>query len=139
MKNDIHKGISHRCSRANAYKLSLVLVFIFVFIQSSLSQNFIAGKQKLIRIKINRIFSYSIPSNLGTGFQWTIIDTSVFKVKDHTSKSNGISAKYTDTEIFKLIGTAKGLYKLRFMLLRPFDKVPDTANAKVIVQKIKIK
>lgn len=87
----------------------------------------------------NKVFSYSIPSNLGTGFQWTLKDTSKVKILDHFAKSNGTKSAYTDMEVFKLKCGIKGKHTLMFYYLRPFYKIIDTSNVKVLYQKIRVK
>ncbi len=91
-----------------------------------------------LMIKKNKTFLFSLPSNLGQGYQWTLLDTTHFKILDHKAVSNPNKEESTDLEIFKLKGEKKGTYMLHFYYLRPFDEKPDTSSAKKISQPITI-
>jgi len=89
---------------------------------------------------VNQPITLKIPSNLGTGHQWILPDTSKFGILEHTSITNPDTSESTDLEIFKLMPKQKkGLYRITFYSMRPFDKNPDTANAKKIIKAIALK
>ncbi|WP_293307584.1 hypothetical protein [Pedobacter sp. UBA5917] len=86
------------------------------------------------------IIELELPSNLGQGYQWSLIDTSKFAVAEHTSSSNPNPKISTDLEKFKLRSKSKkGVFHLIFYSLRPFDPLTDTINAVKIYKTIVLK
>jgi hypothetical protein len=87
--------------------------------------------------RVNRNFYFTIPSNLGQGYQWKLVDTSIVRIRAHSAKANPHPEASTDLETFTLCAAKRGRVTLSFYLLRPF--APDTAGAKNLIRSILIK
>jgi len=101
--------------------------------------SYIYNAARTILVRPRQTFRLSIPSNLGSGYQWVLVDTSYAKVLSHTSVQNPHRKESTDLEVFTLRPLKKGRTGLVFYNLRPFDANKDTLAAKKIIQKIKIR
>ena len=95
--------------------------------------------KKTITVYKKHWFYFSIPANLGTGYQWKMFDKTKFKVLSRTSKLNPDSLQSVDLETFKVQPLKKGKFKLRFYYVRVFETPIDIAHADKIIQKINIK
>ena len=114
------------------------ILFLSVMLLSFKHKHYYPSKKTIIIYK-KKWFSFSLPSNSGTGYQWEMYDTTNFKLMSHTSKSNPDILQSSDLEIFKLRPLKKGNFQLCFYCIRIFETPVDTVNAKKIIQKIIIK
>lgn len=114
------------------------ILFLSVLLMSFKHKQYSPSK-KTINIYKKHRFYFSIPSNLGTGYQWKLYDTTNVKLLSHTAKSNPNTLQSADLEIFKLRPLKKGKFALCFYYVRIFEIPIDTAHAKKITQKINIK
>ena len=119
--------------RKLTYLIIIIVATLFVACKAIIPPNALISEQ-------NVPITLQIPSNLGSGHQWRLLDTSQFSVVEHTSISNPDTSQSTDIEIFKLKAKSKkGVYKLTFYNIRPFDKSLDTITSKKYVKAIIIK
>jgi hypothetical protein len=90
-------------------------------------------------MKSGDIYKIDIPSDLGSGHQWVILDSSQFSIVSHTAVSNPDPHISSDIETYKLRFERSGYYLVKLYYLRVFDKVKDTANSKKIIKTILVK
>ena len=112
-----------------------ILLFTGLFLFFSCTLFEMGPRMKELRSDKN--LSIELPSNLGQGYQWQLLDTSQFSVIQHSSRSNPDSSISTDLE--KLVlqpKVKKGKFILVFYSRRPFDPMEDTANSSKIYRKI---
>lgn len=115
------------------------LLLLITMVKANSCKTTSVPKEALITTH-NNIVELELPSNLGQGYQWKLMDTTSFIVVEHSSSSNPDRNVSSDLEIFKLkaIG-GKGIYNLTFYYLRPFDPVIDTATSQKTFKTIVIK
>jgi hypothetical protein len=117
------------------HKNIFILLILFTGVYSCKTRKF---NDYILKPKEN--LQFEIPSNLGQGYQWQLLDTSRFSILAHKSSPNPDTSVSTDLEKFTLRAKRyKGQFILVFYHRRPFDPISDTSLSTKIFKKVIIK
>jgi predicted secreted protein len=116
-------------------KLAVVILFIFF----SCKQVASGTKKEMQIVNIKDTITIEMPSSLGSGSQWMLLDSTGVNVLSHEARSGPENAALPDIEVYKIKFLRTGIYRITFYYRRPFDALSDTVFAKKINKLIKVK